>query len=219
MRRPCHITLSGAATRTSASTTAPTGHWSPMRGSSGSTARKVMVPATRPAVAPQVEKRWITRAAHDTLPRMNSWAASFVGSVTGPLPPVCPSVAGQRYWAASREWPRPRLPTRAFLAARFEQLDHLGDALGPHLGPPFGPIDPAQVRLPVELGQRVEERARPGRGLQGRRDVGGQVIPLGPLGGEQDLDLIARTDPAAAPPRRSEEDAMPLAERLDLRPH
>ena len=88
-----------------------------------------------------------------------------------------------------------------------QQRDDLGDADGALVGPALGGVDPAQVGVPVELRERVEEGPGLGRGVQGGGDVGGQVAALGAFGVDRDLDRGAVGGVAVKVPRRAEHDA------------
>jgi hypothetical protein len=52
-------------------------------------------------------------------------------------------------------------------------------------------LNPPEVGVPVELGERVEERRGRGLGLEGGGDVRGEVASLRSLGCEHDGDLVA----------------------------
>jgi hypothetical protein len=83
------------------------------------------------------------------------------------------------------------------------------------VGSPFRGLDPAQVRLAVELRQRVEERTGGGVGRQGGGHVGRQVGALRSLRFEDDRDRPADLDSAVACPRRPEREAVAVADRVD----
>src|SRR5262245_57306039 len=90
----------------------------------------------------------------------------------------------------------------AFLDAGVQQADNLGDALGAYLGPAFGSVEPFQIRLAVELSQRVEERACGRIRLQRRGHIRIQVAPLRSLGQQLHLDRLRRVHGAVAQPDR-----------------
>jgi hypothetical protein len=70
-------------------------------------------------------------------------------------------------------------------------LTHLGDPGGADVRAALGPVDPAQMRPPVELRQRIEERARGRAGRERRGDVVGEIIPQRALRRQLDGHVIA----------------------------
>jgi alpha-1,2-mannosyltransferase len=65
-----------------------------------------------------------------------------------------------------------------FLHPGREQVHDLGDARRALVGTPFGRVDPAEVGLAVELGERVPERGRRWIGRQRAGDVVGEIAAL-----------------------------------------
>jgi alpha-1,2-mannosyltransferase len=74
-----------------------------------------------------------------------------------------------------RPWP--------LLDAGREQVDDLGDARRAQVGAPFGRVDPVEVGLAVELGQRVPERRGSWIRLERGGDVVGKIAALRPFRG------------------------------------
>jgi alpha-1,2-mannosyltransferase len=70
------------------------------------------------------------------------------------------------------------LGPRALLDPGREEVNDLGDAGRAQVRAPLGRVDPAQVGLAVELGERVPERGRGRIGLKRRRDVAGEIAAL-----------------------------------------
>jgi hypothetical protein len=60
---------------------------------------------------------------------------------------------------------------RPFLDAGLKQFDDLGDAGRAQVRTAGGGVDPAQVSLPVELRERVEERGRGRVAVEGGPDI------------------------------------------------
>jgi hypothetical protein len=82
---------------------------------------------------------------------------------------------------------------------RLQQLDRFGDPLRSYVGAAFGGIDPAQIGPLVELGERVEERARRRARLQRRGYILGEVRPLRALRRQHHGDVRARLQTAPQP--------------------
>jgi len=76
------------------------------------------------------------------------------------------------------------LRSRPLFGPGREQGDHFGDPGCPQIWPPGGRIDPAQVRLAVELREGIEERARGWVGRQCCRDIVSQIASLRAFGGQ-----------------------------------
>ena len=144
-------------------------------------------------------------------PRFRS--AESVCRVTVPTAMVHIVEVGQPYQAGDAKL-RPPLPTLPFLTNTLilplpflfsgrAEFRNLRDARCPHLWPASSGIDPAKVRLAVELRQRVEERAGLRVGGERGGDVLGQVGALRTLRRQFDGHRVADHEPQAERPRRT----------------
>ncbi len=70
-----------------------------------------------------------------------------------------------------------------------EQGNHLGDSCGADVWPSLGAVDPSEVRLPVELGERVEEIAGRRILVEGISNIVGEMNSLRTFGMNGDLDI------------------------------
>ena len=79
----------------------------------------------------------------------------------------------------------------------------------------LGGIDPTQIGVAIELGERIEERGCLWLGCKRRNNISGEILTLRTFGKQHHIDLVTGRDPTATPPRWTEQDAAPLAERFD----
>ena len=128
-----------------------------------------------------------------------------------------PGALYQMLWAHPRASHPDRAPAllRALLLSFGEEPDHLRDPLRTLFRPPLGGLDPAHVRLAVELRERVEELTRRRVGVERGGHVRREVVALRPLRCEGDRDGPADRDAAVAQPRRTERQPVAVALRID----
>jgi phage shock protein A len=93
---------------------------------------------------------------------------------------------------------------RPLFDAGREEVHDLGDAGGADLRSAGSRVDPTEIRLAVELRQRVEERPGGRVGGEGSRDVLGQIGALGTFRRQLDAYFVAGCHGQTAHPRRAQ---------------
>src|SRR5688572_26514936 len=97
-----------------------------------------------------------------------------------------------------------KLRPRSLFDASRQQADYLANPFSTQLGTSLRSVDPTQVRPPVELSERVEERPGLRVGFQRRRKVRRQVSALRSLWLDGNHEFVARHGAASAQCRRAE---------------